>query len=148
MAFHDDSHFDSFTKLCAAMNYDIEQHFSHGFPVAGDDINLQMYYPILVVGGELVDVKHGDKGLEIGAVDHVHYIQSQVVSGYQRETHIDVVRESYLPTLIATIEGEAKETAKRARKQRRALRRTIDLMAERAAKNPDEVRDILRPPAL
>ncbi len=94
MASHDDEHFDCFTKLCAAVNYDIDQHFAHTIPVAGDSINLQMHYPILVVGGELYNVKHAEAGLELEAVDHLHYVQSQIVSGMQRETHIDVVRES------------------------------------------------------
>ncbi len=147
MALHDDEHFDSFRKLCAAVNYDVDQHFAHTFPVGGDAINLQMYYPILVVGGELYDVKHVGAGLELEAVDHVHYVQSQIVSGMQQETHIDVVREGYLPRLLSTIDTEADETAKRARKARQELRRTIDLMAKRAAKNPDGVQSILRPTA-
>jgi hypothetical protein len=145
MALHDDEHFDSFRKLCAAMNYAVDQHFAHTTPVAGDAINLQTYYPILVVGGELYDVKHVRTGLELETVDHVHYVQSQVVSGVQQETHIDVVREEYLPRLLATIQTEADETAKRMREARRDLRGTIDVMAKHAAKNPDDLQLILRP---
>jgi hypothetical protein len=107
-----------------------------------------MYYPILVVAGELYDVTNAGVGLDLKAVDHVHYIQSEIVSGEQKQTHIDVVGEEGLERLLSAIRIEVDETLKRARQGRGELGRTIELMAKRAAESPADVQSILRHPIL
>jgi hypothetical protein len=77
MAWHEEGHLESFGKLCAAINHDIEHHFTNTVPPLTDRVNLEIHYPV-VVGGELLDVRHGEDAMEIEAVDHIHYVQSWI----------------------------------------------------------------------
>lgn len=76
MAWHEEGHFESFGKLCTVLNHDIDDHFSNTVPVLNDRVNLQIYYPVVVVGGELLDVRLDVHPMAIEAVDHIHYLQS------------------------------------------------------------------------
>jgi hypothetical protein len=45
MAWHEEGHFESFGKLCAAINHDIEQHFTKTVPLLTDrGVNLEIHY--------------------------------------------------------------------------------------------------------
>ena len=132
MASHEEAHFDSFRKLCFALSHDVDDHFKNTTPVRGDNINLEIFYPILVVGGEILDVEQTPGSLKIERVEHIHFVQSYISQGKERGYHIGVVTEGEFPKLIATIIKETKETAKRIRKQRSVIRRSIDEIAKQA----------------
>lgn len=51
MALHEGSHFDSFQKLCDAVDYHQDQQFKSWKLGPEGPFNLQFYYPILVVQG-------------------------------------------------------------------------------------------------
>jgi hypothetical protein len=146
MASHEDSHFNSFSKLCAAVDHEVEDHFNQTHPVQGDRINLQIYYPILVVGGVLIDVRPGSTGeLEIGEVDHIIYEQTIILKTEERHYNIDVVAERSLPALLEKIEKETEETARLLARRLPKLQATIGEMAKRASAEPDTVQNIIRP---
>jgi hypothetical protein len=109
MAWHEDGHFDSFNKLCAAVNYDIEDHFTNTRPALNDRINLEIFYPIVVTGGEILDVRHSPESMELESVQHIHYVQSTIARGGEKRYHIDVVTEAFFPQLISMIEKETKQ---------------------------------------
>jgi len=44
-----------------------------------------MYYQVLVVAGEIVDVYPTKKELKLRAVNHVHYVQSYVTKGKEQQ---------------------------------------------------------------
>jgi hypothetical protein len=104
LAQHEDIHFDSFNKLCFALNHDIDEHFSNTKLVGRESLNLQMYYQILVLSGDIVDVWPTRRGIKIRTTNHVHYVQSYVKAGKERQYHIDVVTERYLPKLLDMID--------------------------------------------
>ncbi len=145
MAWHEEGHFESFSKLCQAVNYGLEDHFNNTMPVMGDRINLQTYYPITVVGGELLDVRYESDAIVIEAVDHIHYIQSYIRDGRQDNYHLDVITEKYFPTFIKMIRSEVEEIAKRVAAEEDQLHRAINRMAKAAKRNPKELRAIIRP---
>jgi hypothetical protein len=145
MAWHEEGHFESFYKLCAVINYDIDDHFTNTIPVLKDRVNLQIYYPIVVLGGEILDVQLDAEPVTIEPAHHVHYIQSWIAADRERRYHIDVVTESFFPQLISQIRKETEEFAKRANAKKAALRNSIDIMGEATKNSPDELQTIIRP---
>jgi hypothetical protein len=145
MASHEEGHFESFGKLCAAIDHDIGDHFTNTIPLLNDRVNLEIYYPIVVVGGELLDVRHTEDSMAIEAVDHIHYVQSWIAADKERRYHVDVVTERFFPQLISLIRDETKEFAKRAKENKAALRKSIDMMAKAAKASPEELQTIIRP---
>jgi hypothetical protein len=147
MASHDDAHFDSFNKLCFAVNYDMDQHFKDTTPVKGDNINLEIVYPIVVVSGEILDVQQTPSSLTIQQAEHVHFMQSYISRGKETGYHIDVVTESELPNLITTIRSEVQEMAKRIRRRKGIVLNSINEIAKKVkrATTLDQVREIVRP---
>jgi hypothetical protein len=128
-ALHDDEHFDSFHKLCHALNHGVDDHLSRWHMLRNEHINLQLYYLILVVSGELLEVRPRRRALEILGVNRIHFIQSFVSAGGERRYHIDVVTEGYVPKLLTRIEKELWSTAEALAMHRREIQRSIDTIA-------------------
>jgi hypothetical protein len=145
MAWHEEGHFESFGKLCAALNHDFEEHFTNTMPRLYDRVNLEIYYPIVVVGGELLDVRLNADPMEIEPVDQIHYIQSWIAGDRERRYHIDIVTERFFPELISRIRNETEEFANRVKAKSAALRKSIDIIAKAAKANPEELQTIIRP---
>jgi hypothetical protein len=145
MAWHEEGHFESFSKLCQVVNYSVEHHFQQTVSMSDDSINLQTYYPIVVVGGELLDISHEGNCINIETTNHAHYVQSYIREGTQDNYHIDVVTEKYFPTLVKLITSEVEQIAKQAVAAERELHRTIDRMAKAAKRTPKELKAIICP---
>lgn len=144
MAHHSDDLFTSFSKLCHELEHDREDHFANTNPVTGDTLNLEIYYPIMVFSGTLLDVRPSRKKDEIimKNASYVHYIQSSLANGKQRSVHIDVVRENYLPRLLRTIKAEVAQTARLLKRRLKVARLSIDQIA--ASVNPSMSREQVR----
>ena len=56
MATHEDSHFDSFRKLACAVDHYAAEHFKSWVFGGREPVNVEFYYPALVVQGDLLDV--------------------------------------------------------------------------------------------
>lgn len=106
---------------------------------------MQTYYPIAVLGGDLLDVRYESDAIAVEAVDHIHYIQSYIRDGRQDNYHIDVMTENYFPTFIKMITSEVEKIAKRAAAVEDQLHRAINRMAKAFKRNPKELRGIIRP---
>jgi hypothetical protein len=83
--------------------------------------------------------------MEIEAVDHIHYVQSWIGGETEKRYHIDVVTERFFPELISRIRNETDEFAKRAKANKAALRKSIDIMTKAANDSPEELQTIIRP---
>ena len=94
LAQHEDTHFDSFNKLCFALNHDIDDHYSHARLRGKETINVQIYYPILIVSGEILEIIQTRKEVKLRIKNHIHYVQSYVTKGKEQRYHIDVVTET------------------------------------------------------
>ena len=57
----------------------------------------------------------------------------------------DVVTERFFPELISRIRKETEEFAKRAKANKAAPRKSIDIMAKAAKDSPEELQTIIRP---
>ena len=58
MALHDDTHFESFQKLCDVTNYQVNQLLDNWQGANVETVNIEFYYPLIVVQGDLIDVQH------------------------------------------------------------------------------------------
>lgn len=126
LAQHEEMHFDSFNKLCFALNHDMDEHYSHAQLRGKETINVQIYYPILVVSGEIIEIMPTRKEIKLLVAHHVHYIQSYITRGKVQRYHIDVVTEKYLPRLLRLIDRETKKAVRLLRSRREAIQNSID----------------------
>jgi hypothetical protein len=94
-----------------------------------ESINVQMYYQILVLGGEMIDVFPTKKRTQGDADSHIHYVQSHVTKGKENRYHIDVVTEKYFPSLLRQIASEAETTVRRLRSHQEEVQAAIDRIA-------------------
>lgn len=142
LAQHEDMHFDSFNKLCFALNHDIDEHYSHSRLRGIEPINVQIYYQILVVSGEIIDITPTRKDVKLRATNHIHYVQSYVTRGKEQSYHIDVVTEKYLPHLLRLIDRELKKTVRLIRSRRNPIKKSIGQITAsvKGLRSPDTIR--------
>jgi hypothetical protein len=111
---HHDSQHQTFSSLTNAVDADIEQLYQKFRPADDPDeetINLNFYYPLLVLQGELYIVREDDDSadLDLRSASHVQYIR-EIWTSQKRETYqIDVIQEQFLPEYLALVEGELAE---------------------------------------
>lgn len=106
MATHETSHFESLRALDQALthhrNYRVARIRRQGFSQAWLDI----YYPCLIVGGELIDVGESADDIRLEDVDNAILQVGTIQRRGNSLLHIDVVREHSVTTLIDRIETE------------------------------------------
>jgi hypothetical protein len=142
LAQHEDMHFDSFSKLCFALNHDMNDHYSNARLSGKETINVQIYYPILVASGEVISITPTRKDLKLGATNHIHYVQSYITTGKQQSYHIDVVTEKYLPHLLRLIDRELKKTIRLIRSRKKVIQNSVDQITAsvKGLRSPDAIR--------
>jgi len=71
MASHDDLHFDAFRSLVTALEYHKDKFFEcWRFDSRTEYVNVEFYYPVVVVQGPIMEVRSVRKGLELKDVNH------------------------------------------------------------------------------
>lgn len=148
MATHEDSHFDSFRKLAAAVDHFSVEHFESWKFGGREPVNLEFFYPILIVQGDLLDVRHGKKSLRIKSSDHIQYRMSTVTSGKkQRVYQIDVVTERHFSKLLKLIDGEVTKSARLLRRRHVAVREAVEKIVRDAKRfrSPAKIRTAMEP---
>jgi len=117
IALHEDNHFDSFRKLCQATDYFIDQYYN-GLTFTGDDpVDIRIYYPVLVVQGELLDVRPEQDSLILEKKHNLQYRMASNLDGEETVYQIDVIDELAFPAYLDLVEDELSETAKRLQEQ-------------------------------
>lgn len=135
MASHDQEHFESFLKLCDVLEQQQAQHYARWwFTAKPEDLNVQMYYPAVVLQGQLWDVRSGPKGVTVRRARHLQYRCSVTRGGKEAEYQIDVLEERYLRTFLKTVWEEAERSARLLRRRHAQVRQAIDKIAARARK--------------
>lgn len=134
MAWHDEVQHEFFQKLCASLEYFAKQHDESWLP--GDEgeeeyVNLEFYYPVLVLQGELLEVRPGDRGFTLVAQDHIQYRRSSVVGKESTDYQIDVVTEAYFPKYLDIVRQEMEKTARILRRRYKTVIEAVDKMAAR-----------------
>src|SRR5580700_10171994 len=89
MATHEDEHFNVFSTLVKALE-DALTRFTYS---KGTYLNGTLLYPVLVLQGALVDVRHDGNRLEFRRESWVRYRRSAIFGKEQTSYVIDVVTE-------------------------------------------------------
>jgi len=147
MALHEGSHFDTIKKLCDATHYFQEEHAHSWVWGVHEPVNLQIYYPILVVQGELLELRSGRPAGAVSSVGHVQYRQAVSARGSQRYHQIDVVQERVLPKLLRQLDKERDEMCRLLTRRRSVVAMAVERIAARArrARSAESVQKIMEP---
>jgi hypothetical protein len=131
MAFHEESHFESFRKLSDAIEYFICKYYEQWVSSPDQRVDIRLYYPILVVQGDLLEVLPSKRSLRVKKVRSVRYRRSAILNGKETYYQIDVVTEKFLPELLQIINKELLETANRIRSNHDAIMKAVEMKLQR-----------------
>ncbi len=125
MAWHDETHFDVFKKLCHALEYEIDWHHQRWKFDAAEYVNVILYYPILVVQGQLMEARPSSRELRLLEKGQLMLRRSEFFGTKERSFQIDVVQERRLSSLMRTIEQESDRIASALRRRHRQVAAAI-----------------------
>lgn len=142
MATHEDEHFDSFRKLAAAVEHFADDHFKSWSFENHENVNVEMYYPVVVLQGELLDARPTKRSARITEADHIQYRLSVFIQGRVDDYQIDVVTERFFPRYLEIIHREIFKTARLMRRRGDVIRNAVDQIAAEAKglESPDKIR--------
>ena len=133
MALHRDDDHRTFEKLCWATDYYIKDSINPTM-VPTADWSLSLIYPVLVVQGELFDVRPLTRSARIAASQHIQYCCSHETDGDESVYQIDVVTEKYFPAFLGTLFREMRLMHKRLAKSYDELTAFRQLRADNHAR--------------
>lgn len=131
MAWHDEEHFDAFKKLCDVLDYSERGHARSWRFNGPEPLNVEIYYPLLVLQGELWDARATTKGVTLKRARHLQFRRS-VAAIKQYEYQMDVIEERFLGPYITMIQGEIATVAQLLKGRPEAVRQAIDRIVEKA----------------
>jgi hypothetical protein len=146
MAFHEERQFDALTKLCHALDHFVDDHARSWRPGPKEWINVQTYYPVLIVQGDLLDVRRTRGRFEVRSVNQVQFRRSSVVRGEERKCQLDVITERHLGRFLSLVDREIMTTARATRRRGPAVVDSVKRLQRklRALKSLDRMRVVLK----
>ena len=87
MALHEDHHFDCIRMLPVAVEYEIDKHY-RAFRLSPEEenVNIQFYYPILILQGELLEARPTARSVQLTRTKHLQ-LRSSVIQGTSELTY-------------------------------------------------------------
>ena len=146
LASHDERHFDCIKKLCNAVDYFSERHFKDWSFGDEEPVNLQIYYPLIIVQGSLFDARPSKRSVRLYDAKHIQYRQCSVVNGEEVDYQIDIVTEAFFPQYVDKVEDEIVKIARRMQRRKPQIMRSIKAIVDLAkkAKNEEDVLDAMK----
>jgi hypothetical protein len=148
MALHVEDQHEMFNSLIQALEYDISEHFGNfTLPPKGQEegINIQIYYPLVILQGDLYSASLKNSHLSINKSDHIQFRKEIFYPSLSewKKYQIDVITEKYLVDYLKLVDAEIKKIRKTLRNKRKQVRPSIKEMiaeARKAKKKPDSYR--------
>lgn len=109
IATHLEEQHDTFNSLIYAIEEEINKFYENWHPPkAGETepILLEFLYPLIVLGGDLLEAYIGKRGLITKKSKHIQFLKNLHVSGREVYYRIDVITEDYLSEYVAIINYE------------------------------------------
>jgi hypothetical protein len=132
MAWHDEAQFDSFKKLSHAVEYEIDRHHQQWQFRGHEHINLVLYYPIVVVQGQLMEARASAGDVRLYSRSHLMFRRSEFMQDTERTFQIDVVQEKGLSRLLSIVDLEADRLSRALRRKHREVRTAISAIVRTA----------------
>lgn len=143
LAKHPDEQHQTFTALVAGADAAACEHYRNLEPPApgeGRATNLQIYYPLLVLQGDLYTAHQTGDGPKLLEDKHVQYLHQYCVKGKPETYQIDIIQESYLRAYLELVDSEIQSFRKRLAQRREVLTVSINqLVAEYRANRSKRV---------
>jgi|SRR5208337_94158 len=144
MASHEDLHFDALRTLCTALEYTGDKFFgSWNFDSSATEyLNLEFYYPVVVLQGELMEVVAARQSVDLKAAKHLQYRRSSIWRGEEQDYQVDVVTEGFFPRYISIVEKELQTTAQRMQSKRVVVQHSLEkiVTAAKRLRSPEKIR--------
>ncbi len=135
VALHLEEHFDTISSLCKQTYYFQEKHFRSWHLGKNEPINLEFYYPILVIDGPIFEARQTRDEVKLEKTEHVNFRRS-VHFEDEQSFHIDVVTENYFTKNLTTIEKEMEMTTKLLKRKKKE----VVVAKERIMKNVSKLK--------
>jgi hypothetical protein len=142
MALHDDAHFESIAKVCAAIEHQAAQLVNAWLSRRPPFVNVTLLYPVIVLQGELWEARHTKRSVHIRSADHLQLQRTLIAPNKQLTYQIDIVRERALPQLLDIIERELDRVASMFKSNTAIARKAVE--ATLAAPEPESKEHWLR----
>jgi len=145
MAMHEGSHYDSFRKLCDIVDYQVDKHFKSWTFGTREKLSIQIYYPVIILQGDLIDARETKRSVTLRSADHLQFRRSVATKGKEIYYQVDVIRERFLPKYLDLINAEIRRSARLLRHRRESVRSGIDKIVAEAkdAESPEQTRQIM-----
>lgn len=149
MALHVEEQHGTLNSLIKALEYEIDHHFRNfTLPPKGEEegVNIQIYYPLLILQGDLYSAQLSNNRLVLKKSNHIQFRKElflpmkNEVETYQ----IDVITEKYLKDYLKLVDGEmekVKRVFKRKKEQVRFSINKIIAEARKGKKKPESYRE-------
>lgn len=137
VAFHEDTQHNSLTDLIFSLEASIEDYYkNYSTPDKDevDQVNIEIYYPLLILQGTLYVASVAEKELKLVKSEHIQYRKEY----FSKDTHdtyqIDVITESFLPKYLDIVEKEMEKAKNILRRKKKIVRQSLDKLVEKAKK--------------
>jgi len=137
IAFHSESQHDSFTNLIFALEAKIDEYYeSYILPRKNEkeNINIQVFYPVLILQGDLYSAQIKKRKLELKKCQHIQYRKEYFTREKQTTYQIDVISESFLPKYLKMVNKEMENAKKILKRKIKIVRESIEDLTEIARK--------------
>lgn len=139
LAFHREEQHDTFNSLIKAVDYEVDSHFKAWYlpdQIDEEDINIQIYYPLLILQGDLYSAHLENNRLILSKAKHIQF-RKQIFSLYKNEVEtyqIDVIMEDYLSRYLEILESEVEGIKKALQRKKRKVFESIERIVQEAKK--------------
>jgi hypothetical protein len=137
IASHNEEQHDTLNKLIKAVDYAVDEDFKNwALPEKGEEerVNIQIYYPVLILQGDLYSAYLKNNRLILRKAKHVQFrkelysTQKNEIETYQ----IDVIVENYLPRYLEMIESEVEKIKRVFQRKKSIVFDSIEKIVEEA----------------
>jgi hypothetical protein len=134
IAHHGDEQHDTLNTLIKALEYEIADHYAQWdnwvLPRKADeeDINIQVYYPLLILQGDLYSATTTKRGASLKKVKHIQFRKESFLpkSNKKEDYQIDVITEDYLRDYLKIVESEMGKVIKVFKRKRKEVLKSIE----------------------
>ncbi len=137
IALHDDSQHDSIVTLINVLETSIEDIYKNWeLPSESEDepLNLTMYYPVLIVQGDLYLTSYKAKDLKLKRQNHIQFRKEVHSTKFNKTYQVAVIRESYLEKYVQIIDKELNTIEQTLKKRKEVILQSIERIIEDARK--------------
>jgi hypothetical protein len=132
MATHEGGQFDAIRKLCDAADYYRQKHFRSWRFAENEPINLEVYYPVVVLQGELLDARAGKRSVGLRKAKHLQLRRSTATAKGEVDYQIDAVQEKALPAYLDLVVKELEKAARLMRRRHAVVQTSLEAIVREA----------------